>query len=193
MALSHCSPRSYSFRLSYEVYSLTLCLLASHHPLPSSHTISSPSLFTRSGLCSLILTLFLPRDAYLMEMDMWMVTWSPCTQPRVCTNTLLSLSRACAWSVFRSPPWRSYRSQIHTFFFLQFWTACVVFGPLLWTEIRWWSSSGGKSTRSHSLLIALIPIIVFAVANSGIQIPGLEILSIRWSLAVVYPPSSVLT
>jgi squalene monooxygenase len=57
-----------------------------------------------------------------------------------------------------------------------FWTACVVFGPLLWTEIRWWSSSD-KSIRSHFLLIALIPIIAFAVVNSGIQISGLDPLS----------------
>ena len=67
---------------------------------------------------------------------------------------------------------------IHTFFIFQFWTACVVFGPLLWTEVRWWSSNG-KSTWTHFLLIALIPIIAFVVVNSGMKIPGLEVLLIR--------------
>jgi hypothetical protein len=29
-------------------------------------------------------------------------------------------------------------SDFHLFYFEQFWTAIVVFAPLLWTEIRWW-------------------------------------------------------
>jgi len=59
-----------------------------------------------------------------------------------------------------------------------FWTACVVFGPLLWTEIRWWSPNNIGSIRSQPLLVALVPIIlVFVAVNCGVQIPGLELLS----------------
>ena len=43
----------------------------------------------------------------------------------------------------------------------QFWTACVVFGPLLWSEIRWWGPS--ENVRS-SLTFAGLPVLLGLVA-----------------------------
>ena len=43
----------------------------------------------------------------------------------------------------------------------QFWTACVVFGPLLWTEIRWWSDSD-PSKRINLLLLSMIPVVLMS-------------------------------
>ncbi|KAF8624351.1 hypothetical protein AX17_007152 [Amanita inopinata Kibby_2008] len=36
-----------------------------------------------------------------------------------------------------------------------FWTACVVFGPLLWSEIRWWSPQD-SATRSKMVAGAVL-------------------------------------
>ncbi|KAH9479128.1 Squalene monooxygenase [Psilocybe cubensis] len=60
---------------------------------------------------------------------------------------------------------------------LVFWTACVVFGPLVWSEVRWWSPLD-TSKRNHVLINALLPFVVLAVAVSGV-VPGTEFLSIR--------------
>ncbi|KAF9461143.1 squalene epoxidase [Collybia nuda] len=47
-----------------------------------------------------------------------------------------------------------------------FWTACVVFGPLVWSEIRWWSPSD-KSRRNTILAKTTFPI-VLAVVGAGL-------------------------
>ncbi|GLB41490.1 putative squalene epoxidase [Lyophyllum shimeji] len=39
-----------------------------------------------------------------------------------------------------------------------FWTACVVFGPLLWSEIRWWAPADTRR-RNGVLLTALLPVL----------------------------------
>jgi len=44
------------------------------------------------------------------------------------------------------------------------WTACVVFGPLLWTEIRWWSDSDPSTKRNNFLVSSIIPIVLLFVA-----------------------------
>ncbi|KAG6915714.1 hypothetical protein DXG01_010272 [Tephrocybe rancida] len=36
-----------------------------------------------------------------------------------------------------------------------FWTACIVFGPLVWSEIRWW----GPANSSHKLLRTMLTIL----------------------------------
>ncbi|PPQ94695.1 hypothetical protein CVT25_009550 [Psilocybe cyanescens] len=60
---------------------------------------------------------------------------------------------------------------------LVFWTACVVFGPLLWSEIRWWSPLD-TTKRNQVAMKALLPFVVLLVALSG-NIPGAEFLSVR--------------
>jgi len=40
------------------------------------------------------------------------------------------------------------------------WTACVAFGPVLWTEIRWWSDSD----PSNFLVSSIIPIVLLYAA-----------------------------
>jgi squalene monooxygenase len=42
-----------------------------------------------------------------------------------------------------------------------FWTAVVVFGPLMWSELRWWSPTDTKR-RNRVAFFAIFPI-VFAV------------------------------
>jgi squalene monooxygenase len=37
----------------------------------------------------------------------------------------------------------------------QFWTACVVFGPLLWSEIRWWAPHN-HAARSRVVVSTLL-------------------------------------
>ncbi|KAF8075287.1 squalene epoxidase-domain-containing protein [Lyophyllum atratum] len=39
-----------------------------------------------------------------------------------------------------------------------FWTACVVFGPLLWSEIRWWAPADTRR-RNSVLLTAAVPLL----------------------------------
>ncbi|KAF8159204.1 squalene epoxidase [Crassisporium funariophilum] len=57
-----------------------------------------------------------------------------------------------------------------------FWTACVVFGPLLWTEIRWWSGSD-TSKRNQLLLSVFIPIaLLYLASNYGL--PGVSLLGL---------------
>ncbi|KDQ26354.1 hypothetical protein PLEOSDRAFT_1093653 [Pleurotus ostreatus PC15] len=48
-----------------------------------------------------------------------------------------------------------------------FWTACVVFGPLLWSEIRWWapSSMRADSPTSPSLLNSSSLLVLLSVAG----------------------------
>ncbi|KDR80986.1 hypothetical protein GALMADRAFT_241584 [Galerina marginata CBS 339.88] len=54
-----------------------------------------------------------------------------------------------------------------------FWTACVVFGPLLWSEIRWWSPSD-TTKRNQVVLSAVIPLaLLFAAVNFDIPWVGL--------------------
>jgi len=36
------------------------------------------------------------------------------------------------------------------------WTACVVFCPLLWSELRWWSPDDSRERRKVLLQIVLI-------------------------------------
>ncbi|KAG6827569.1 hypothetical protein H0H87_004427 [Tephrocybe sp. NHM501043] len=40
-----------------------------------------------------------------------------------------------------------------------FWTACVVFGPLLWSEIRWWAPAGNSDKAHYALLRTIMPLI----------------------------------
>ncbi|KAG6875754.1 hypothetical protein C0992_002508, partial [Termitomyces sp. T32_za158] len=40
-----------------------------------------------------------------------------------------------------------------------FWTACVVFGPLLWSEIRWWAPTSSTYNMNAMLLRTMMPII----------------------------------
>ncbi|KAF8959626.1 squalene epoxidase [Flammula alnicola] len=57
-----------------------------------------------------------------------------------------------------------------------FWTACIVFGPLLWSELRWWSPSD-NSTRNNLLVWSLFPFLLLLIAvNNGI--PGLGLLGV---------------
>ncbi|KAF8810490.1 squalene epoxidase [Phlegmacium glaucopus] len=44
-----------------------------------------------------------------------------------------------------------------------FWTACIVFGPLLWTEIRWWTASD-PPRWNNLLVLSMIPIVLLSVA-----------------------------
>lgn len=46
----------------------------------------------------------------------------------------------------------------------QFWTACIVFGPLLWSELRWWSPSD-MSKHIQLIVFALVPIAVLSVTT----------------------------
>ncbi|PFH48637.1 hypothetical protein AMATHDRAFT_149420 [Amanita thiersii Skay4041] len=47
-----------------------------------------------------------------------------------------------------------------------FWTACVVFGPLLWTEIRWWAPRGYAAQFKIIMSTTLLPLILAALAAS---------------------------
>ncbi|KAJ8695622.1 Squalene epoxidase [Pleurotus ostreatus] len=49
-----------------------------------------------------------------------------------------------------------------------FWTACVVFGPLLWSEIRWWAPSSMRtdSPPSPSFLNSSSLLVLLSVADS---------------------------
>ncbi|RDB27679.1 Squalene monooxygenase [Hypsizygus marmoreus] len=49
-----------------------------------------------------------------------------------------------------------------------FWTACVVFGPLLWTEIRWWAPTD-KKRRNSVLVKASVPFLL-AVLGTGVAL-----------------------
>ncbi|PPR05224.1 hypothetical protein CVT24_010330 [Panaeolus cyanescens] len=57
--------------------------------------------------------------------------------------------------------------------FRVFWTACVVFGPLLWTELRWWAPSD-TAKRNQVALSALVPVLlVCAAVQYGVPSLGL--------------------
>ncbi|TFK21857.1 squalene epoxidase [Coprinopsis marcescibilis] len=43
-----------------------------------------------------------------------------------------------------------------------FWTACIVFGPQLWAEIRWWSPSDTKR-KNKIFLLAVIPFLLLSL------------------------------
>lgn len=49
--------------------------------------------------------------------------------------------------------------------FIQFWKACVVFGPLVWSEIRWWSPDDPRE-RNKVLLQALLFISAVVVVGA---------------------------
>ncbi|KAF9563554.1 squalene epoxidase [Agrocybe pediades] len=61
-----------------------------------------------------------------------------------------------------------------------FWTACLVFGPLLWTEIRWWTSTTSSSKRSQVAMSALVPLVLLYCAFY-FDLPGVGLLSVRLS------------
>ncbi|KAK0222011.1 squalene epoxidase-domain-containing protein [Armillaria fumosa] len=50
-----------------------------------------------------------------------------------------------------------------------FWTACVVFGPLLWSEIRWWSPDDVKARRRAQIVGFGIPLLAVAVSMIALQ------------------------
>lgn len=71
--------------------------------------------------------------------------------------------------------------QAFKFWFLpnkQFWTACVVFGPLLWTEIRWWSSN--DSTKKTQLPVSTLLSIAVLAAATVYSLPSLALLGVQW-------------
>ncbi|KAG6810313.1 hypothetical protein H0H92_012467 [Tricholoma furcatifolium] len=51
-----------------------------------------------------------------------------------------------------------------------FWTACVVFGPLLWSELRWW---GPVENPYRAFLRLMMPVIMISVSTVGV---GLAVL-----------------
>ncbi|KAF9483043.1 squalene epoxidase [Pholiota conissans] len=58
-----------------------------------------------------------------------------------------------------------------------FWTACIVFGPLLWSELRWWAASDTSSSRNQFFILSLVPLLLLlAAVNYGI--PGLGLLGL---------------
>jgi len=57
-----------------------------------------------------------------------------------------------------------------------FWTACVVFGPLLWSEIRW--SPSGPSKRTQMLVSAVVPILLLSLATTY-GLPSIGLLGVR--------------
>ena len=60
--------------------------------------------------------------------------------------------------------------------YAQFLTACIVFGPLLWTELRWWTAA--EASRGQLLIMSLVPLLLLLGAvNYGI--PGLGLLAVQ--------------
>ncbi|KAH6915608.1 squalene epoxidase [Coprinopsis sp. MPI-PUGE-AT-0042] len=55
-----------------------------------------------------------------------------------------------------------------------FWTACVVFGPLLWTEIRWWSPSD-TARRNKIMLLSSVPVVFLSVLAGAVVMKVREI------------------
>ena len=55
-----------------------------------------------------------------------------------------------------------------------FWTACVVFGPLLWTEIRWWSPSD-STRRNKIVMLSTIPAVLLSVLAGAVFVKVREI------------------
>ncbi|KAF9528978.1 squalene epoxidase [Crepidotus variabilis] len=58
-----------------------------------------------------------------------------------------------------------------------FWTACVVFGPLLWSEIRWWSSN--DSTKKTQLPVSTLLSIAVLTAATVYSLPSLALLGVQ--------------
>ncbi|KAF9027516.1 squalene epoxidase [Hymenopellis radicata] len=51
-----------------------------------------------------------------------------------------------------------------------FWTACVVFGPLLWSEIRWWSPDDKKARNRAFLYTLPLPLVLGAAVAYTLQV-----------------------
>jgi len=59
----------------------------------------------------------------------------------------------------------------------QFWTACVVFGPLLWSEMRWWSPADSIK-RNQMFVLAFVPVtLLFTAMTYGF--PSIALLGIK--------------
>ncbi|KAJ3496117.1 hypothetical protein NLJ89_g10531 [Agrocybe chaxingu] len=58
-----------------------------------------------------------------------------------------------------------------------FWTACVVFGPLLWTEVRWWAANE-TSKRNHFVASVVIPLALLYLATT-FGLPSLGLLGVH--------------
>ncbi|KIY63300.1 squalene monooxygenase [Cylindrobasidium torrendii FP15055 ss-10] len=50
-----------------------------------------------------------------------------------------------------------------------FWTACIVFGPLLWTEIRWWSPEDTRTRNAAIIRAVTVPLLAVAVGSYYLQ------------------------
>ncbi|KAF8890022.1 squalene epoxidase [Gymnopilus junonius] len=55
-----------------------------------------------------------------------------------------------------------------------FWTACIVFGPLLWSELRWWSPSDTRKRDQLFLSALILPfaLLVLAIQYEHILLPS---------------------
>ncbi|KAF8889231.1 hypothetical protein CPB85DRAFT_1333980 [Mucidula mucida] len=51
-----------------------------------------------------------------------------------------------------------------------FWTACIVFGPLLWSEIRWWSPDDKKARNRAFLYTLPLPLLLGAAVAYTLQV-----------------------
>lgn len=102
------------------------------------------------------------RSPYLLFSHFFSVAfyslWCLFTQPR----RIVSPSSP---GVISKPVFASPRLYEYPYLFIQsirvFWTAVVVFGPLMWSELRWWSPTDAKR-RNRVLAFTAFPII-FAV------------------------------
>ncbi|PPQ81167.1 hypothetical protein CVT26_010479 [Gymnopilus dilepis] len=53
-----------------------------------------------------------------------------------------------------------------------FWTACIVFGPLLWSELRWWSPADSQRKLNQLLFSAFVlPLVLFLAVQYQHYLP----------------------
>lgn len=103
--------------------------------------------------------------------------WCHFTHPR-----LVSPASSKSKAVYAAPRFYQY-----PFLFIEsiqvFWTACVVFGPLLWSELRWWSPSDSKR-RNTIFVFATVPIVLAIAFLVGVYLKAVQLLQLPPSLVV---------